>query len=72
VARRAEELEPALPSIERPSPATEAPAASAAARREPVREDEPASPYARMGIVEEAPPGFGDLDAVLRRRRQAG
>jgi hypothetical protein len=37
-----------------------------------VREDEPASPYARMGIVEEAPPGFGDLDAVLRRRRQAG
>ncbi len=77
LARRAEELEPAVPSIERPSRGAEAPAASAApaaARREPPRtaEAEPASPYARMGIVEEAPPGFGDLDAVLRRRRQAG
>jgi len=25
-----------------------------------------------MGIIDEAQPGFGDLDAVLRRRRQAG
>ncbi|MGW4930221.1 hypothetical protein ACWEOH_13800 [Agromyces sp. NPDC004153] len=77
LARRAEELEPAVPSIERPARGTEAPAASGApavARREAhgTLEAEPASPYARMGIVEEAPPGFGDLDAVLRRRRQAG
>ena len=77
LARRAEELEPAVPSIERPARPAEAPAASAApalAGREAGRapEAEPASPYARMGIVEEAPPGFGDLDAVLRRRRQAG
>ena len=38
----------------------------------PVRDDAPVSPYSRMGIVDEAQPGFGDLDAVLRRRRQAG
>ena len=61
LARRAEELEPAVPTIERAARATGTPAAS-----------QPASPYARMGIIEEAPPGFGDLDAVLRRRRQAG
>ncbi|TYL54479.1 hypothetical protein [Agromyces mariniharenae] len=77
LARRAEELEPAVPSIERPARPSEVPAASAApvgARRGAPRapEAEPVSPYARMGIVEEAPPGFGDLDAVLRRRRQAG
>jgi hypothetical protein len=76
LARRAEELEAPVPSIERPSRAGEAPAASGAVRRDAARvavpAAEPASPYARMGIVEEAPPGFGDLDAVLRRRRQAG
>lgn len=69
LARRAEELEPVVPSLERrPAASPEAPAASA--RPEAVAEA--ASPYARMGIVEETPAGFGDLDAVLRRRRRAG
>ena len=69
LARRAEEIEPELPSIERkPVSRPDAPAASARSEQAA----EPSSPYARMGIVEEAPPGIGDLDAVLRRRRQAG
>lgn len=68
IARRAAELEPELPVI---APAAATPAARARAT-DPVRDDAPASPYARMGIIDEAQPGFGDLDAVLRRRRQAG
>ncbi|WP_022889939.1 hypothetical protein [Agromyces italicus] len=65
VARRAERLAPAVPSI--------TPAASAAAP-ETRRADRPstASPYASMGIVDDSRPGFEDLDAVLRRRRAAG
>lgn len=69
LARRAGELERAVPSIER-RPA--APQAAPAASARPAESPAAASPYARMGIVEEAPPGIGDLDAVLRRRRQAG
>ena len=75
VARRVDELEPAVPTIA-------APAASSAAqpgthRGNPPaasehRASEAASPYARMGIVDDARPAFGDLDAVLRRRREAG
>lgn len=70
IARRAAELEPELPVI---APAA-APAASAARTRiaPQVHDDAPVSPYARMGIVDEAQAGFDDLDAVLRRRRQAG
>ncbi|MFF2277156.1 hypothetical protein [Agromyces sp. NPDC058126] len=65
VARRAERLAPAVPSI--------TPAASAAAP-DTRRADRPsaASPYASMGIVDDSRPGFEDLDAVLRRRRAAG
>ncbi len=66
VARRVEQLEPVVPSIV-PAPAP-APAAAASERRA----TEAASPYARMGIVDDASPAFDDLDAVLRRRRQAG
>jgi len=77
VARRVEDLEPAVPSI---APAAAQPSAARPAAAQPAapvaasarREAEPASPYARMGIVEEATPGFADLDAVLRRRREAG
>jgi hypothetical protein len=69
LARRAGELEQAVPSIER---RPEAPPAAPAASARPAESPAAASPYARMGIVEEAPPGIGDLDAVLRRRRQAG
>ncbi len=61
VARRVERLEPAVPSI--------VPAASTASAATAARAD---SPYARMGIIEDARPGIDDLDAVLRRRRQAG
>ncbi|GAA1792932.1 hypothetical protein [Agromyces lapidis] len=65
VARRAERLAPAVPSI--------TPAASAAAP-ETRRADRSStvSPYASMGIVDDSRPGFEDLDAVLRRRRAAG
>ncbi len=71
VARRVERLEPAMPTIA-PAAAKATPAASmpAAAPDRPVRVA--SSPYARMGIVEDPRPGFSDLDAVLRRRRQAG
>ena len=66
VARRVEQLEPVVPSIV-PAPGP-APAAAASDRRA----TEVASPYASMGIVDDASPVFDDLDAVLRRRRQAG
>ncbi|KRC59025.1 hypothetical protein ASE14_14590 [Agromyces sp. Root81] len=70
IARRAAELEPELPVITPAAPAATAP------RSRPttavVHDDAPASPYARMGIIDDARPGFEDLDAVLRRRRQAG
>jgi hypothetical protein len=70
IARRAAELEPELPAI---APAAAAATTAASARASaPVRAEAAASPYARMGIIDEAQPGFGDLDAVLRRRRQAG
>ena len=70
IARRAAELEPELPAI---APAAAAATAATSARASaPVRAEAAASPYARMGIIDEAQPGFGDLDAVLRRRRQAG
>ena len=69
VARRVERLEPAVPSIAPAAVASAEPAEPAASARERL---EPASPYARMGIIDDAAPGFDDLDAVLRRRRQAG
>ncbi|MDQ0893016.1 hypothetical protein [Agromyces ramosus] len=70
VARRASALDADVPSI---APAARVPAEREAAPRRPVaRTAEPASPYARMGIVDDARPAFGDLDAVLRRRREVG
>ena len=81
VARRAEELESRVPSIAPAAAAQRAeasatagrPVASAAASAAAGRvASDAASPYARMGIVEDAQPAFGDLDAVLRRRRQVG
>lgn len=65
VARRAEELAPDVPKLR--------PAASAPARTQDApAAAEPANPYARMGIVDDARPALDDLDAVLRRRRAAG
>lgn len=80
VARRAGELESRVPSIAPAAAAQRAEASGTAARSVSAAADapservsgEPASPYARMGIVEDAHPAFGDLDAVLRRRRQVG
>jgi hypothetical protein len=83
LARRVEQLEPAVPTIapaaappaaQPPAPPAAQPGARPAARpaaseRGPA---EVASPYTRMGIVDDARPALGDLDAVLRRRRQAG
>ena len=66
VARRVEQLEPVVPSI------VPAPAPASALAASDRRATEVASPYARMGIVDDASPVFDDLDAVLRRRRQAG
>ena len=68
VARRVERLEPVVPSIAPTPAAAPAPAVATSDRRVA----EAASPYARMGIVDDASPAFDDLDAVLRRRRQAG
>ncbi|WP_157008935.1 hypothetical protein [Agromyces laixinhei] len=71
IARRAAELDPEPPAIT-PAASVAASAARARPTTEAVRDDAPESPYARMGIVSDARPGFDDLDAVLRRRRQAG
>lgn len=71
VARRAEELEP--PSIAAAARHAEQPVAGAVPGAGSERRSaDPASPYASMGIVDDARPTLGDLDAVLRRRRQAG
>ncbi|KQM82918.1 hypothetical protein [Agromyces sp. Leaf222] len=63
-ARRIEELATPVPTI---APAAQTPQA-APAKVAP----EPASPYAGMGVVGEPQRRFGDLDAVLQRRRKAG
>ncbi|MDQ0576115.1 hypothetical protein [Agromyces albus] len=75
--RRSAELEPEVPDIT--PAAAPAPAAASGAERTESRSGqsvrrapEPANPYAGMGIVGDAKPAFEDLDAVLRRRRQAG
>jgi hypothetical protein len=71
VARRAAALESEVPSI-RPPARTAAAQREAAPQRPAARASEPVSPYARMGIVDDAGPALSDLDAVLRRRREAG
>ncbi|MFS4507516.1 hypothetical protein ACMA46_14905 [Clavibacter sp. Sh2141] len=54
-----------LSAEEEAAPAVVAPAAPAARTA-------PASRFSRMGIVDDAEPGMGDLDEVLRRRRAVG
>ncbi|WP_430647748.1 hypothetical protein [Agromyces sp. GXS1127] len=75
LAERAERMEPQVPVLRPPAASAEQdpmPAAGdAATRRQAASASEPANPYARMGIVEGAEPGMGDLDQVLRRRRTA-
>ncbi|RIJ55292.1 hypothetical protein DZG02_16260, partial [Clavibacter lycopersici] len=50
--------------------AEEEPAAAAPAA--PAARTAPDSRFSRMGIVDDAEPGMGDLDEVLRRRRAVG
>ncbi|GAA1060188.1 hypothetical protein GCM10009573_16140 [Agromyces bracchium] len=74
-AERAERMERQVPVL-RPTAASveDAPtqaAGDAEAHRRAGSASEPANPYARMGIVDGAEPGMGDLDQVLRRRRTA-
>lgn len=77
ISRRTARLERDVPDIT-PTAAPASAAASVAQRSASVaargarRAPEPANPYAGMGIVGDAKPAFEDLDAVLRRRRQAG
>ncbi|MRX44107.1 hypothetical protein [Agromyces kandeliae] len=75
LAERAERMEPQVPVLRPPAASVDqAPtraAGDAETRRQAASASEPANPYARMGIVEGAEPGIGDLDQVLRRRRTA-
>ncbi|WP_353816366.1 hypothetical protein [Agromyces sp. SYSU T00266] len=75
LAERAERMEPQVPVLRPPAASVDqAPtqaAGDAGTRRQAASASEPANPYARMGIVEGAEPGMGDLDQVLRRRRTA-
>lgn len=70
LARRAEQIAPDVPKLRpaasAPAPSETVPAVVATAA------SEPANPYARMGIVDDAQPALDDLDAVLRRRRAVG
>ncbi|WP_438856536.1 hypothetical protein [Agromyces sp. M3QZ16-3] len=75
LAERAERMEPQVPVL-RPAAASvggepTTPTGEPATGRPVASASEPANPYARMGIVEGAGPGMGDLDQVLRRRRTA-
>ncbi|RIJ13514.1 hypothetical protein DZF97_06985, partial [Clavibacter nebraskensis] len=47
-------------------------AAASAAPAAPAARTAPVSRFSRMGIVDDAEPGMGDLDEVLRRRRAVG
>ena len=71
VARRAAALASEVPSI-RPPARTAAVRGEATPPQMTARPSEAVSPYARMGIIDDTRPAFGDLDAVLRRRREAG
>lgn len=69
IAAKAERMAPKVPVL-RPAAETARPAASATARTAaPARAESAPNPYAAMGIVGSAEPGFNDLDTVLRRRR---
>lgn len=68
LAERAGRMESQVPVL-RPSAASVAP--NTEQNPTAAEPGEPASPYARMGIVDASEPGIGDLDLVLRRRRTA-
>lgn len=70
LAERAGRMEPQVPVLRAPATSA-APTPPQGVRAEPTTAADPANPYARMGIVDAAEPGIGDLDLVLRRRRTA-
>lgn len=70
LAERAERMEPQVPVLRAPATSAATPPPHGD-RVEPAGAADPANPYARMGIVDAAEPGIGDLDLVLRRRRTA-
>lgn len=70
LAERAGRMEPQVPVLRAPATSA-APAPPQGVRAEPTTAADPSNPYARMGIVDAAEPGIGDLDLVLRRRRTA-
>jgi len=60
------------PEVARLAAEEEAAPAASAAPVAPVARTAPDSRFSRMGIVDDAEPGMGDLDEVLRRRRAVG
>ncbi|KZC95286.1 MULTISPECIES: hypothetical protein [Clavibacter] len=60
------------PEVARLSAEEEAAPAASAAPLAPAARTAPDSRFSRMGIVDDAEPGMGDLDEVLRRRRAVG
>ncbi|MFK4730912.1 hypothetical protein ROT00_14585 [Agromyces mediolanus] len=68
MAAKVERLAPPVPVLRRPAAEPARPAASAS-RASAAAEAATPNPYAAMGIVASAEPGFNDLDSVLRRRR---
>lgn len=70
-AERAKRIDELATPVRTIAPAAPAPAARAQADAVEAT-PEPASPYAGMGVVGEPQHRFGDLDAVLQRRRKVG
>ncbi|WP_440694977.1 hypothetical protein [Clavibacter nebraskensis] len=60
------------PEVARLSAEEEAAPAASVAPVAPAARTAPDSRFSRMGIVDDAEPGMGDLDEVLRRRRAVG
>ncbi|OUE31295.1 hypothetical protein BFL35_05790 [Clavibacter michiganensis] len=60
------------PEVARLAAEEEAAPAASAASVAPAARATPVSRFSRMGIVDDAEPGMGDLDEVLRRRRAVG
>ena len=60
------------PEVARLAAEEEAAPAASAAPVAPAARTAPDSRFSRMGIVDDAEPGMGDLDEVLRRRRAVG
>ncbi|MBT1634577.1 hypothetical protein [Clavibacter michiganensis] len=65
-------MEPEVARLAAEEEAAPAASAASAAPVAPAARTAPVSRFSRMGIVDDAEPGMGDLDEVLRRRRAVG